>query len=215
MMATLAVAGFTSGLVLVGIFLITQPLIERNRARALEAAIFRVLPGASSRQALIVREGELTPFEDGGGGLPKEEAIFVGYADGGAPVGFAIPAEGPGFQDTIKLIYGFDPARQRIVGMEVLESRETPGLGDKIIKDQNFVGTFRDLAITPEVVSTKKGRSAENEVDAISGATISSNAVVRIINVANARWLDRLPALENQPGTGVAPPEPGAEGEPD
>ena len=82
------------------------------------------------------------------------------------------------------------------MGMEVLESKETPGLGDKIFKDMEFVGAFRDLAVEPEVVVTKKGSTGDNEVDAISGATISSKAVVRIINQANARWLGSLPEVE-------------------
>ncbi|MBW1687048.1 MAG: FMN-binding protein, partial [Deltaproteobacteria bacterium] len=115
-----------------------------------------------------------------------------------------IPAEGAGFQDTIKLIYGYDPTRRRVVGMQVLESRETPGLGDKIIKDDSFLDCFRDLAISPDVVAVKKGRTQDNEIDAISGATISSLAVVRIINEANARWIERLPEPEGAPGAAGA-----------
>ena len=79
--------------------------------------------------------------------------------------------------------------------MEVLESRETPGLGDKIIKDADFVGAFRDLAVEPAIVAVKSGRSRDNEVDAISGATISSKAVVKIINASNQRWMERIAAL--------------------
>jgi electron transport complex protein RnfG len=200
MMATLGIAGMCSGLALVGIFLLTLPRIERNRAEALEAAIFEVLRGASARVAFVVREGVLARFESPGGNLPKEEAIYAGYDDAGELLGFAIPAEGPGFQDTIKLIYGYDPARSRVVGMQVLESRETPGLGDKIVKDDAFLDCFRDLAISPDVVATKKGRRQDHEVDAISGATISSVAVVRIINQANGRWIDLLP----EPAPGAA-----------
>lgn len=199
MMATLGVAGLCSGLTLAGVFLITLPLIERNRAEAIERAIYKVLPGASSRVAFVVRDGNLTRFEDPG--IPKEEAVFAGYDEAGMPLGFAIPAQGPGFQDTIKLLYGYDPKRRRVVGMEVLESKETPGLGDKIFKDMEFVGAFRDLAVEPEVVVTKKGSTRDNEVDAISGATISSQAVVRIINLANARWLERLPEVPAVPPT--------------
>ena len=70
-------------------------------------------------------------------------------SESGALVGFAIPAEGAGFQDTIKLIYGFDAASHRVVGMGVLESRETPGLGDKIAKDADFLASFRDLRRGP------------------------------------------------------------------
>jgi electron transport complex protein RnfG len=200
MMVTLGIAGLCSGLAIVGIFLVTQPMIERNRAEALEAAIYRVLEGAKSRVALVLREGKLTPFESPDGSLPKEEAVFAGYDEGGALVGFAVPAEGPGFQDTIKLLYGYDAERRRVVGMEVLESRETPGLGDKIIKDMNFVGNFRNLAVEPAIAAVKGGRSGENEVDAISGATISSVAVCNIINAANSRWLERL----HEAGSGTA-----------
>lgn len=205
MMGTLGAAGFLSGLAIVGIFLATAPLIERNRAEALEAAIYRVLPGAQSRKAFVVREGALTPFESPGGSLPQEEAVYAGYDAEGNALGFAIPAEGPGFQDTIKLLYGYDPTRRLVVGMEVLESKETPGLGDKIFKDQDFVGNFNDLAVDPAVVMVKKGRTQANEVDAISGATISSLAVVRIINGANSRWLDRLPEPASAPAAEAAP----------
>jgi electron transport complex protein RnfG len=193
MLVTLGLAGMFAGVALVGIYLFTLPRIERNRAEALEAAIYRVLPTARTRRAFVLRDGALAPYDGAEGRLPDEEAVYGGYDEGGRPVGFAIPAEGPGFQDIIKLIYGYDPSRQRVVGMEVLESRETPGLGDKIIKDETFVANFRDLAVQPEVVAVKRGRSGDNEVDAISGATISSNAVVKIINEANARWLERLP----------------------
>jgi len=199
MMSTLGIAGFCSGLALVGVYLITQPRIARNQAEALEAAIFRVLPGARSREALVFQRGELVPVQAGAADASGGEAVYAGYDEAGRRIGFAIPAEGPGFQDTIELIYGYDPARRRIVGMQVLESRETPGLGDKIIKDQDFVSSFSDLGVTPEVVVVRRGRSRDNEVDAISGATISSNAVVKIINDSNARWLERLPAAETEP----------------
>jgi electron transport complex protein RnfG len=197
MMATLGVAGLCSGLALVGVFLVTEPMIERNRAAALEAAIYRVLEGAKSRVTFVVREGKLARFESPDDSLPKkEEAVYAGYDQAGELLGFAVPAEGPGFQDTIKLLYGYSVERQRVVGMEVLESRETPGLGDKIFKDLDFVGAFRDLAVEPKIVAVKGGSTQENEVDAISGATISSVAVCNIINEANARWLERLAEAE-------------------
>jgi electron transport complex protein RnfG len=208
MMVTLGISGLLSGLAIVGIFLITQPMIERNRAEALEAAIYRVLEGARTRVAFVIREGKLARFESPDGSLPKEEAVYAGYDEAGALLGFAIPAEGAGFQDTIKLLYGYNVERKRVVGMEVLASLETPGLGDKIIKDAKFVGSFRDLAVEPEIVAVKSGSSGENEIDAISGATISSNAVVRIINQSNTRWLDLLADAGDVAGS--APPSQGA-----
>jgi electron transport complex protein RnfG len=185
---------------LVGIFLATAPRIERNRAEALEAAIFQVLDGARERAAFVLRDGAVERFEGPAASLPRARAVYAGYDENGRLVGYAIPAEGPGFQDTIKLIYGYDPVRGRVIGLHVLESRETPGLGDKIVKDAAFLEGFRDLSVTPEVVAVKRGRSRDNEVDAISGATISSLAVVRIVNQANARWAEALAAAADDAG---------------
>lgn len=197
LIATLGIAGFFSGLVLVTVFLATQPLILRNQAEALEAAIYRVLPGSATRKAFVLEDGALVPFEeDAGVGLPLTDAVFGAYDDNGKLVGYGIPSEGAGFQDTIKLIYGYDPASKNVVGMEILESKETPGLGDKIMKDQAFVESFRALSIEPEVVAVKPGTSKNaNEVDTISGATISSKAVIKIINEGNRRWIDLVSQL--------------------
>ena len=83
--------------------------------------------------------------------------------------------------------------------MRVLESRETPGLGDKIYKDESFVSNFEQLSVDPEIVVVADGRDADHEVDAITGATISSKAVVKIINQANSEWLDALPSPGSEP----------------
>jgi electron transport complex protein RnfG len=192
MMGTLGFAGLCSGLVLVGVFLVTKPRIERNRAEALEEAIYRVLPGASSRKAFVLEGSKLTELPEGAK-APEGETVYAGYDKSGTRIGFAIPAEGPGFQDIIKLIYGVEPKTRKVVGMRVLEHKETPGLGDKIIKDEKFVGAFKGLTLDPKVVAVKKGKSAPNELDAITGATISSNAVVSIVNKGKEKWLEHLP----------------------
>lgn len=192
MMGTLGFAGTCSGLVLVGVFLATKPTIDRNRAAELEEAIFQVLPGASSRKAFVLEGSKLKELPEGAK-APEGETIYAGYDKSGTRIGFAIPAEGPGFQDIIKLIYGVEPKTRKTVGMRVLQSLETPGLGDKIFKDEKFVGAFDDLAVDPKVIAVKGGKASPNEIDAISGATISSNAVVSIINKGNEKWLDYLP----------------------
>jgi len=195
MIFTLGVAGLLSGTALVGIYTVTLPQIERNKAAALEAALYQVLPGAVTRKAFVVKDDALVAYESPDGSLPKGEAVFAGYDASGHRVGFAIPATGPGFQDNIGLLYGFDPVTRKITGMRVLQSLETPGLGDKIVKDAKFVGEFEGLAVDPTIVLVKGGGNGlPNEVDAITGATISSRAVVSILNAGDARWLDLLPA---------------------
>ncbi|MBK1723974.1 FMN-binding protein [Thiocystis violacea] len=189
---TLSLAGLLSGIIIVSVYEATLPTITAYQARMLREAVFQVLPRVTQSQRLVWRDGTLIAKDAEEKG---EAAVFGGYDAGGNLVGYAIPSAGPGFQDTITLLYGYLPGSRKIVGMEVLDSRETPGLGDKIYKDAAFVGEFKDLAVDPEVRAVKRGTgSAANEVDAITGATISSKAVVRIINEGNARWLPRLDA---------------------
>ncbi len=200
LVTTLSLAGLLSGLIIVAVYEATLPTITAYKAKVLREAVFKVLPGIDSLRRLAYRDDRLVAVATES---KDQDAVFGGYDANGKLVGFAIPSAGPGFQDTIRLLYGYLPGRRKVVGMEILESRETPGLGDKIYKDADFVANFQDLSIDPEIVTVKKGRrSAPNEVDAITGATISSKAVVRIINQGNQRWLPRLiamePALEKQ-----------------
>ncbi len=194
---TLAIAGLLSGVAIIAIYESTLPTITANKARELREAVFKVLPGVSRMQQLVYRNGELVASEET---AQDEPVIYGGYDERGEFLGYAIPGAGPGFQDTIGLLFGYTPERQLVLGMEVLESRETPGLGDKIYKDEEFVGSFDELSIDPEIVAVKKGTSSRpNEIDAITGATISSKAVVRIINEAHGDWLQRLPPPGSEP----------------
>ena len=207
---TLAIAGLVSGIAIIGIYESTLPTITANKARELREAVFKVLPGVSQMQALVSRNGELVvvaaPDKD-------EPVIYGGYDEAQAFVGYAIPAAGPGFQDTIAILYGYMPGKKQVVGMEVLESRETPGLGDKIYKDAVWVAGFSALSVEPEIIAVKKGtKSSPNEIDAITGATISSKAVVRIINEAHMAWVAQLPPAGSEPPlrqTGTADTEAG------
>ncbi len=199
---TLTLAGMFSGLAIVGAYELTRPIIAANQARALREAVFKVVPNAARLQRLAWRDGTLTAAT---GPADGEPSVYAGYGEDGGFVGYAIPGDGIGYQDTIGILYGFDPGRRRVIGMWVLESRETPGLGDRIYKDEDFVAFFHDLAVEPEIELVKGGASAPNQVDGITGATISSRAVVRIINDANRRWLERLPEAGSEPPLSTSP----------
>ena len=87
------------------------------------------------------------------------------------------------------VIFGFDPASGKLTGMKVLDSKETPGLGDKIFKDQAFVDQFFAGPETPLVgVKIGAGKGKPNEIDTITGATISSKVVIDIINHGLEEW---------------------------
>ena len=200
LVGTLTAAGLLSGLVLVGAYLITAPRIAKNRADRLRSAAFQVLPAAESLDALELVDGALVPGVLGGEG----DMVYAGRNAAGELVGYAVPAEGPGFMDTVKVIYGFDQERGVIVGLQVLESRETPGLGDKVGYDPHFLANFEALVVEPEIVPVKGGRTADNQVDCITGATISSEAVVDILNRSAGRWLPVLEGAAEAPATGGA-----------
>jgi electron transport complex protein RnfG len=190
LVATLGLAGLLSGLIIVSVYEATLPAIEAYKAKVLREAVFKVLPGVERMQRMVYEDDQLVASDDE---TKADDALFAGYDADGTLVGYAIPTAGPGFQDIIRVLYGYLPDKRQVSGMEVLESRETPGLGDKIYKDLAFVANFDALAVDPEIVAVKKGTKTQpNQVDAITGATISSKAVVRIINEANRRWLERL-----------------------
>ncbi len=200
LVASLAIAGFLSGLIIIGIYVATLPTITANKAQELREAVFRVLPGVSQMHKFRYDGTQLVNAD---GGKDGEDTVYAGYDDKGRFIGYAIASAGPGFQDTVSLLFGYLPDSRKVVGMWILESRETPGLGDKIYKDADFVANFNDLATEPQIVAVKKGHKATpNEIDAITGATISSKAVVRIMNEGIARWRPRLPL--NPPTEGVS-----------
>ena len=189
----LAIAGLLSGIILVSTFLYTNPLIKANKEAAIQRAIFKVLPECDSYVSLKLEEGELIEnvvVESNKEEPDKDELlIYAGYNESKELIGFAIPGSEPGFQDVIGVMFGYDYAQKVIIGFEVLESKETPGLGDKIFKDVEFQANFIALAVEPEIIAVKKGKKQKpNEVDGITGATISTKAVVKLLNNTIDIW---------------------------
>lgn len=193
LVATLGLAGFFAGLLLVTGFVFTQPVIDANKAEALRVAVYQVLEGCASYEQLGWDGTQLSIVPTGS--TMEMSPVYLGRDASGRLIGFAITTEEPGFQDIIKAIYGYDPAKDQIIGMEILESKETPGLGDKIFKDDAFRANFTALAVQPGIISVKKGEKHNpNEVEAITGATISSKAVTRLLQKGMTAW--RQPILD-------------------
>ncbi|HHH75580.1 MAG TPA: FMN-binding protein, partial [Phycisphaerae bacterium] len=97
----------------------------------------------------------------------------------GRVVGYVIIASGDGFADKIELIIGLNPTLDEIKGIYVLSQKETPELGNKIV-ESDFRDQFRDMSVAAPVSASKKPK--DNQIEAITGATISSTAVCNIIN---------------------------------
>ncbi len=193
MIATMGLIGLLAGFLIVFTYRTTLPIIEKNRQAYLEKAIFEVLPGAVIKKTFVVNtDGTIEPLTDPHSKAPR---IYAGYDAQGKLVGVALEARGQGFQDVIRLIYGYNPYKQVIIGMKVLESKETPGLGSKIETDPEFLANFKALEvqlsplgkIKNPIELVKKGKKTHNwQIEAITGATISSRAVTNILRKSTA-----------------------------
>ena len=201
LLLTLTVAGALAGSILVFVFLWSQPKILAYRAMVLREAVQEVLKGPDHFESVFVLNGALTTQVPEGVDTLNLDKVYLGYDQGGNPVGFALEAEGFGFQDVISLIFGYDPATQRVLGLKVLENKETPGLGDKIVKDSAFVAGFEGVQAPLVGVKADRNTGQPDQVDMITGATISSKAVIRIINDRITELKDLLAAYE--PPSGV------------
>jgi electron transport complex protein RnfG len=187
LIAVLGGTGALAGALILLTFDATSPAIEAHRARRLHAAITEVLKGPSRYDTLYVVDGALQPAPPGGREATSAERVYLGRDAEGRPTGYAVISSAAGFQDQIQLIFGYDAASGTLLGFKVLDNKETPGLGDKIEKDSAFVTQFAGL--TPPLTGVKPGagKGGVSEVDLITGATISSRAVIKIINDALAR----------------------------
>jgi len=186
LIATLGGFGALAGLLIVAVFAATQPTIRANKAAALAAAISEVLAAPDRYDTLYVTADALSRALPAGANPETAEAVYLGWR-GDTPLGYAIVANGPGFQDNIRLIFGYDPARSQLIGMKVLESKETPGLGDKIYKDQEFGAQFSQVQAPIVGVKEGQGEGRPTELVMITGATISSRAVIKAINTTLER----------------------------
>jgi electron transport complex protein RnfG len=203
MILVLSAITMTSGFLVVLVSQLTAPMIAENQRIAIEKAVVKVIPGARSHQEFYLEEGNLTLAPE----KADSESIYAGYDAKGQLLGFAARAAAQGYADMIHLLYGYDPQCQCIRGIKVLKMAETPGLGDKIIKDANFQANFDALdatldeqgqALRNPIVAVKSGTKKEDwEIDSISGATVSSVAVGKALNQSAQRLLPQVvPLLE-------------------
>ena len=190
LVATLAVAGTLAGLLIVLVNQHTKPIIDIYKAEQLKKAVYEVLPGVKRYNTYYLVDNALSLTLPEGAKESEYKRIYVGYNAGSEISGVAISRGESGFQDVVQIIYGFDPTTGKLLGMKVLDSKETPGLGDKIFKDQTFVDQFFAGPETPLVgVKPGAGKGRPNEIDTITGATISSKVVIDIINHGLEEWM--------------------------
>jgi len=174
------------GASLSGIQLTLAPRIEANKVNETLQKVPELVMGAKKAAAFAKTGGKLeiksmiVPVEDKG--MKKSYNVFSA-ADNKKPVGWVIKAKGSGYADKIELLMGLSPGTDRITGLFIIDQKETPGLGNKIV-DLDWRTQFIKKSTDKSLRVVKTGAKAPDEIDAITGATISSRSVCNIINKA-------------------------------
>ncbi len=166
------------------VYLLTKPIVALNEEVFLKRAVLAAAGLEVPRDAAAAKElfdARVAALPGGGGTrarLPREGSA-------GATTGWVITRTGPGLWGDIVMVVGFAADRERLAGIEFLKQSETPGLGARIAEHwfkQQFKGKRGPFTTVGEGEP-----SAENQFDAITGATITSNAVMAIVNTVVAQ----------------------------
>lgn len=199
LIGTLGLVSMMSGLLVVLAFQSTAERIAENKRSALEKAIFSVLPGAVARTSYLLQETGIEAVEEGSG---RKANLFAGLDEDGNLMGLALEGSARGYQDVVRILYGFDPERECIIGFTVLQSTETPGLGDRVEIDPGFLANFECLearlnedqsAMAHDIVTVKHGSKTDPwQIDAVSGATVTSKAIGEALRVSTGKLLPLL-----------------------
>jgi len=155
----LTVICILAGVSLALVYQSMNPIIQDNKLRELRSSLEEVVPLADSFE----EAGDIQRYE----GIVS---IFRGLKDN-QRVGYAILLEAQGYGGNIKVLVGVDKDKN-IIGMKISEHLETPGLGARI-EEREFLDQFIADAVT----------GATKPVDAITGATVSSTAVIDAVNI--------------------------------
>jgi electron transport complex protein RnfG len=169
---------FVASALLGTVNVMTKDIIALNEVTAKNDAMAEVLPDVIDNNF-----GEEV--------LISADSGVVGYSagfDGETVVGYAITVKQPAYSGKMDLLVGLS-TEGVVEGIKILKHNETPGLGANAdtpkFRDQ-YIGKSGTLAVT------KSGAPAENEINAIASATITSTAVTDGVNTAISFYNETL-----------------------
>lgn len=148
---------------------VTTPIIAAQQAAANDAARKQIIPEADS-------------FEEVQGEYGENVVEVYRAVSGSEEMAYIIKTISKGYGGDIEVISGIN-MDGTIAGVVIGSMTETPGLGAKA-QDQPFISQYNGKSIDNEIIVSKSSTGAENEIVAISGATITSQAVTDGINLA-------------------------------
>jgi Na+-translocating ferredoxin:NAD+ oxidoreductase subunit G len=174
------------GISLAGVQLALGPIIETNKINETLEKVPELVLGkdlaekmAAQNQSLEVANHRVAVDK---AGQAKTYSVYEArYA--GELRGWVVKIKGQGYADAIELLVGLSPDLKSLTGLFVLDQKETPGLGNKIVT-ADWRGQFIGAPTSSALVVVKGGAAQPGEIDAVTGATISSNSVTAMINTA-------------------------------
>ncbi len=189
MMAVVLVAvSVISALMLAGINAFSYDTIVKNKERKLKTAILAALDIPLTKN-VDQQYGDRINAVD----TPAGKVYLSGKGDDGLA---AVSVSGSGFWGPIVLIVGIERSGYRLTGIEILQQEETPGLGARIEEDEfrdQFKGKRTDLPIR---FAAKGDKPGENDVVAITGATLTSRFVETILKDKLKPYLEEMRRIE-------------------
>ena len=196
---TLAFFGSLAGGILAFTYAKTLPPIRKFAGEKVELAVKEVLGGPTKLDTLFLVGDKLSKTPPQGVDVLDATKVFIGINDRGEQMGVAVEESTPGFSSEVHLMVGFNPVTTALTGFKVLSQTETPGLGDKIEKDSTFMKRFVGKLVNP-LKGVKSETTDPSSVQTITGATITSKAVIKVINKAVSTWKPRLDAYAKESG---------------
>lgn len=167
------IMGTVTGVMLVGLNKLTEPQIKKNEELKLKSSILDALeiPFAS-------KEAVFGLFEQNVQVLEKDRFAFYRGIDGAVAFEF----KGPGLWGPIYGIASINSDLKTIRTIKILHQEETPGLGARI-SEKEYLSQFKSKEVLPKLIFMPQGKArANNEVDAITGATGTSKALEKLLN---------------------------------
>jgi electron transport complex protein RnfG len=173
----LIVASFCFGLLIAVTNAALSPRIRQNEINKRNRLVSALLPEAKDF-ILLDEQVEIKSLQ----GKKEDVEIYRAVSEANECVGWSFEAVGSGFADKIKLVIALDKNFEKIAGFDVLSSFETPGFGDQIKYDY-YRNQFKGApAEELKLVSVGEPTEIDSKIVAISGATVSSEAVVEIVS---------------------------------
>ena len=166
------------GSALAGVHIVLQSRIDENKLNE----TYSQIPNLSRSGDKIAETSRTQEFVSADGKI-----AYKTFTADGEHIGWVIKADGQGFADRIELLIGLDASAGTITGLYVLDQKETPGVGNKI-EDNNWRNQFVGKKTDEKLTVTKAAPGTGSEIQAISGATISSQSVCDIVNKAVAEF---------------------------